>query len=103
MEKKYDRWNSNNYTTVLKDLEVFMQKEIIKYLPKHNKIQIPNYNSILINYYEDGNDSISAHQDNKIHLEKYPTISLLSFGETRNFILERTIKDILKRNKNEKI
>ena len=32
----------------------------------------------------------------------HPTISVISIGESRKFILERTFKDILKRNKDEK-
>ena len=55
----------------------------------------------MINYYEDGDTSITAHQDCKESFGTYPTICLLSLGEERNIILERTLEDNLKRNKNE--
>lgn len=100
--KKYDRWQPNPYTENL----LYLQEHVetyIKYILNNDKyVSIPKYNSILINYYEDGNNFITAHQDSKESFGVEPTIALLSFGDKRKFILERTQKDKLSRNKKEK-
>lgn len=46
------------------------------------------YNSVLLNYYRDGNDSISFHKDDEKELGENPDIASLSFGDTRTFILK---------------
>ncbi|WP_250657476.1 alpha-ketoglutarate-dependent dioxygenase AlkB family protein [Alkalimarinus coralli] len=45
------------------------------------------YNSVLANYYRDGNDSVSWHQDNEPELGHNPVIASLSLGATRQFQL----------------
>jgi alkylated DNA repair dioxygenase AlkB len=102
--KQYDRWKSNKYTNNLLEFQNHIQLKINQILSDYNSknIQYPIYDSLLINYYENGLDHITPHQDNKQSFGNYPTISVISIGETRKFILERTIKDLLKRNKNEK-
>jgi len=98
---KHDRWESHVYTDTLLNLQKYLESSILNILPKHNSIQIPKFNSLLINYYQDGNNFIAPHQDSKESFGCHPTIALLSFGETRKIVLERTIEDNLKRNKNE--
>ena len=98
---QYERWQSNKYTNNLLNLQNYVEDYVKTLLPTENHIQIPKYNSLLINYYEDGDTSITAHQDCKESFGTYPTIRLLSLGEERNIILERTLEDNLKRNKNE--
>ena len=55
-----------------------------------NKIE-PNagviFNSVLLNRYRDGNDSISWHTDAETELGKNPVIASVNYGETRNFQL----------------
>jgi len=46
------------------------------------------FNSVLVNYYRDGNDHMSWHTDNEKELGKNPVIASLSFGETRRFTLK---------------
>jgi alkylated DNA repair dioxygenase AlkB len=46
------------------------------------------FNSVLINYYRDGNDHMSYHSDDEKELRQNPTIASLSFGEVRNFHLK---------------
>ncbi|MDO9181511.1 MAG: alpha-ketoglutarate-dependent dioxygenase AlkB [Bacteriovorax sp.] len=46
------------------------------------------FNSVLINYYRDGNDHMSYHADDELELGQNPTIASLSFGETRQFHLK---------------
>lgn len=46
------------------------------------------FNSVLINYYRDGQDHMSYHADDELELGPAPTIASLSFGETRSFQLK---------------
>lgn len=46
------------------------------------------FNSVLVNYYRDGNDHMSYHADNEKELGVNPVIASLSFGETRSFQLK---------------
>lgn len=44
-----------------------------------------SFNSVLANYYRDGQDSMGWHQDNESELGNRPLIASLSLGETRRF------------------
>jgi alkylated DNA repair dioxygenase AlkB len=46
-----------------------------------------NFNSVLLNYYRDGQDSMGWHQDNEPELGAEPIIASVSFGATRRFQL----------------
>ena len=46
------------------------------------------FNSVLANWYRDGNDSVSWHADDEPELGYQPVIASLSFGETRRFSLK---------------
>jgi len=52
-----------------------------------------NFNSCLLNYYRNGNDSVSWHQDNEKELGVNPAIGSVSFGATRIFQLKH-ISDV---------
>ena len=45
------------------------------------------FNSVLLNYYRDGNDSVAWHSDDEAQLGTKPLIASLSFGATRRFSL----------------
>lgn len=45
------------------------------------------YNFTLVNYYADGNDSISYHSDSESFLGPDPCIASLSLGSSRDFML----------------
>lgn len=45
------------------------------------------YNSVLLNYYRDGRDSMGMHSDDEPELGPAPAIASVSFGATRPFIL----------------
>jgi alkylated DNA repair dioxygenase AlkB len=47
------------------------------------------FNSVLLNYYRDGSDSVGWHADNEPELGRRPVIASLSFGATRTFELRR--------------
>jgi len=44
-----------------------------------------SFNSVLLNYYRDGNDSVAWHSDNETELGKQPLIASVSFGQVRRF------------------
>jgi alkylated DNA repair dioxygenase AlkB len=55
------------------------------------------FNSVLLNYYRDGADSMGMHSDDEPELGPEPAIASVSFGATRGFILrhkrsKRTVK-----------
>ncbi len=58
------------------------------------------FNSVLINLYRDGSDSMGLHADNEPELGKYPTIASVSYGAEREIIFkenngERKIRVLL--------
>lgn len=53
------------------------------------------FNSVLLNYYRDENDSMGMHSDNESELGQQPLIASLSLGDERVFLLRhRTRKDL---------
>lgn len=47
-----------------------------------------HFNSVLLNYYRDGRDSMGMHSDDEPELGPNPVIASLSLGEERQFILK---------------
>ena len=47
------------------------------------------FNSVLLNYYRDGNDTVSWHADDEPGLGLSPFIASLSLGAVRDFVLRR--------------
>ena len=53
------------------------------------------FNSVLLNYYRNQNDSMGMHSDDERELGPQPAIASLSFGEERTFLLKhKTRKDL---------
>ena len=48
-----------------------------------------SFNSVLLNWYRDGNDKLDWHADDEPELGVDPVIASVSFGETRDFLLRR--------------
>jgi alkylated DNA repair dioxygenase AlkB len=48
-------------------------------------LAVVQFNSVLLNYYRDGNDSVAWHSDRERVLGKYPVIASVSFGQVRSF------------------
>lgn len=44
-----------------------------------------SFNSVLLNYYRDGNDSVAWHSDKESIMGSQPVIASVSFGEVRSF------------------
>ncbi len=49
------------------------------------------FNSVLINYYRDGQDSMGWHADDEKELGKDPTIAALSFGGERDLVFKNIL------------
>lgn len=54
------------------------------------------FNSVLVNYYRDGNDHMSWHSDDEKELGPNPLIASLSFGATRSFQLKHKFQKEMK-------
>jgi len=54
------------------------------------------FNSVLANYYRDGNDSVDWHADDEKELGQDPIIASLSLGATRTFCLKHRYDKTLK-------
>jgi alkylated DNA repair dioxygenase AlkB len=54
------------------------------------------FNSVLLNYYRDGNDSVAWHSDNETALGTHPTIASVTFGQVRAFDIRNKIDHGLK-------
>lgn len=53
------------------------------------------FNSVLLNYYRDQNDSMGMHSDDERELGPLPAIASLSLGEERSFLLKhKTRRDL---------
>ncbi len=50
------------------------------------------FNSVLLNWYRDGQDSMGWHSDNEKELGKNPLIASVNFGATRRFLLRQIDK-----------
>lgn len=75
--------------TKLKKKEI--PSELIKIKNKIEKISNSKFNSVLINLYRDENDSMGKHSDDEKELGINPTITSLSIGEEREFIITSKI------------
>lgn len=47
------------------------------------------FNSVLLNWYRDGEDCVGWHADDEQRLGRNPVIASVSFGETRDFVVRR--------------
>jgi len=90
---RYERWTSLEYPTILKTLQKNMNDKVSDILKGTIHVDIPKLNSILINKYRDGNDSIRPHRDTAQSFGDTPTILILSIGEPREMVIKKVIYD----------
>jgi len=50
------------------------------------------FNSVLLNLYRDGSDSMGWHQDNEVELGPQPVIASVSVGDARRFVMKHVRK-----------
>lgn len=60
------------------------------------KVAKTNFNSVLLNWYRDGDDYLSWHADDEKELGENPVIASVNFGQTRDFVLRRNDNQSIK-------
>lgn len=89
--EKYPRWESFPYDNSLLNIQTKINIATNHLLSDFNNLAAPNFNSCLINYYRGENDSIKPHSDSVEVFGSYPTIAILSIGETRDIYFKRKL------------
>ncbi len=75
----------NPWTPILLKLKILVEKAADTH-----------FNSVLLNYYRDGKDSVAWHSDDEKELGENPVIASLSLGITRRFELRHRKRDVPK-------
>ncbi len=88
-------WNSP-LLTIKNKIEQVTTPSVFLAKSRENNPIINNFNSVLLNFYRNGTDSMGFHSDDEKELGLNPTIASVNFGESRRFIFRR------KDDKNEK-
>ena len=88
-------WNTT-LLAIKNKIEQLNTPSVFSAKSSENNPIINNFNSVLLNYYRNGTDSMGFHSDDEKELGSNPTIASVNFGESRRFIFRR------KDDKNEK-
>lgn len=81
-----------DYTSLRRSDPLLWTPELLMIKAKVEAIAGIEFNSVLLNYYRDGNDSVAWHSDNEKALGTHPVIGSVSFGQVRSFDI-RSKKD----------
>lgn len=68
------------------------ESKLMGILTQVNDMLGTDFNGILINYYKDGTDYISAHADDERELSKGGIVAAISLGTSRTFRIRRKVK-----------
>jgi len=74
-----------DYTSLRKSAPNVWTPELLLIKAIVEQIAGVTFNSVLLNYYRDGNDSVAWHSDNEKALGTHPTIASVTFGQVRAF------------------
>ena len=74
-----------DYTSIRKSAPNLWTPELLMIKDIVEPIAGVMFNSVLLNYYRDGNDSVAWHSDNEKALGSHPTIASVTFGQVRSF------------------
>ena len=90
--ESYHSTDKTSYTYSGKTLSTHpMDQQLIVLKNSIEAITNQSFNSVLINFYRDGNDSNGWHADNEKELGTNPLIASLSLGATRRFHLKHQV------------
>lgn len=78
-----------DYTSLRRSAPNGWTPELLMIKGKVEAISGVRFNSVLLNYYRDGNDSVAWHSDNEKALGTHPVIASVSFGQVRCFDIRR--------------
>lgn len=79
---------SYSYSGVTQTVKKWLP-ELLDLKNKIESVSGVSYNSVLLNYYRDGNDSVGLHADDEKELGINANIASISLGSTRTFILSQ--------------
>jgi alkylated DNA repair dioxygenase AlkB len=90
------------WTDTLKDIKNRIEFECEKLTPPQSREvrDVPYnsvFNSVLLNYYRNGQDSMGWHSDDEKELGRNPTIASLNLGESRRFLIRNKVDKNLKK------
>lgn len=74
-----------DYTSLRRSEPLSLTPELLIIKKRVEAITGTIFNSVLLNYYRDGNDSVAWHSDNEKALGTHPVIASVSFGQVRSF------------------
>lgn len=74
-----------DYTSIRKSRPNLWTPELLMIKSMVEPIAGVEFNSVLLNYYRDGNDSVAWHSDNEKALGTHPNIASVTFGQVRSF------------------
>jgi alkylated DNA repair dioxygenase AlkB len=66
---------------------------LLKIKARVESVAAEEFNSVLINYYRDQNDSMGMHSDDEAELGRQPVIASLSLGGSRRFVLRHKVRN----------
>lgn len=78
-----------DYTSLRRSAPNNWTPELVLIKEKAERFANLKFNSVLLNYYRDGNDSVAWHSDNEKALGTHPVIASISFGQVRCFDIRR--------------
>ena len=81
-----DRWQAHLYESTLSKIQNEILETVQQFLPE---IEPKEFNSMLLNRYRSGLDSIKPHQDSVPEFGENPTVICVSLGETRTIVFSR--------------
>ncbi len=87
-----DEANSYSYSGITHHPRAWID-DLLQIKEKVETIAETNFNSVLLNLYRDGADSVGWHSDDEPELGKNPVIASLSFGDTRQFQFKHKVDD----------
>lgn len=80
-----------DYTSLRRSAPNVWTPELLMIKQKVEVIAGVRFNSVLLNYYRDGNDSVAWHSDNEKALGSRPVIASVSFGQVRCFDIRKKV------------
>lgn len=81
----YANEDTYDYTSIKKSRPNRWTPELLMIKSMVEPIAGVAFNSVLLNYYRDGNDSVAWHSDNEKALGTHPNIASVTFGQVRSF------------------
>jgi alkylated DNA repair dioxygenase AlkB len=74
-----------DYTSLGETVPLPWTTDLLMIKSRVEKVTGVLFNSVLLNYYRNGNDSVAWHSDNEKALGTHPVIASVTFGQVRSF------------------